>query len=73
MDDIAFAIDFVRINDPAPAERRDCTAIAPPPPRSAKLVSDNFPVFHPGDASEAPRVFIRLARLGLTCAAKALG
>src|SRR6266550_1634859 len=39
--DIAFVIVFVRINDPAPAIRRDSTAIAPRDTSGTELVSYN--------------------------------
>ena len=47
LDNVAFAVAFVRINNPpSPTMLCDGAAIAPRPTGSVKLVSYNFPVFH---------------------------
>ena len=48
MDDIAFAVVFVRIEDPAPVASYNGAAIAARKICSANLVSDQLPVFHCG-------------------------
>src|SRR5207248_7872211 len=51
MNDVASAIAFMRINYPAPPERRYSIAIAPRPTGSTELVSDQLPVFHGATSS----------------------
>jgi hypothetical protein len=46
MDDVAFPVAFMGINNPSPAIFCHRARIAPRPTGSAKLVSDDFPVFH---------------------------
>ena len=46
MNDVAPAVTFMRIHDPAPALSGNSAAVAPRPTGSGKLVSDDFPVFH---------------------------
>jgi len=46
MNDIAFAISFMGINDSTPAISGNRAAIAPRPTSSTELVSDDFAVFH---------------------------
>ena len=46
MDDVAFTVAFVGINDPTPAMPCNSAAIASRPTSSTELVSDDFPVFH---------------------------
>ena len=45
MDDVAPAVVFMRVNDPAPPIACNGAAIAPRPTGSTELVSDDFPVF----------------------------
>ena len=44
MNDVALAVALVRINDPAPAILRNRAAVAPRPPSTTELVSDQLPV-----------------------------
>ena len=46
LNDIAFTIVFMGINDPTPAIRRDSAAIALRSTGSREFVGDDFPVFH---------------------------
>ena len=46
LDNVAFAIAFVGVNNSTPASTSHGAAIAPRPAGNTELVSDDFPVFH---------------------------
>ena len=46
LNDVAFPVAFMGVNDPTPAISGNGAAIAPRPPSSTEPVSDDFPVFH---------------------------
>jgi hypothetical protein len=57
LDDIAFTVAFMGINNPTPAVSGNGAAIAPRPPGSTELVSDDFPVLHVATPSQAKSIY----------------